>query len=41
MGFSRDEIRELILNGIKASWLTENRKQVMIDSFVKDENWLE
>jgi adenosine deaminase/aminodeoxyfutalosine deaminase len=41
MGFSRDEIRGLILNGIKASWLTAERKQALIDSFEKDENWLE
>jgi adenosine deaminase len=38
--FSRDDIRILILNGIKASWLPERRKQQMIENFVNDENWL-
>jgi adenosine deaminase len=38
--FSRDDIRILILNGIKASWLPEKRKQQMIENFVNDENWL-
>jgi adenosine deaminase len=40
LGFSRDDIRTLILNGIKASWLPEKRKQQMIEIFVNDENWL-
>ena len=40
LGFSRDDIRTLILNGIKAAWLPQSRKQVMIDEFCKDENWL-
>ena len=38
--FSRDDIRILILNGIKASWLPEKRKQQMIEIIVNDENWL-
>ena len=41
LGFSRDEVRTLILNGIEASWLAEKRKQVMTDSFCKDKDWLE
>ena len=41
LGFSRDELRTLILNGIKASWLPENRKQAMTESFCKDKNWVE
>jgi adenosine deaminase len=41
LGFSGDEIRALILNGIKASWLTEDNKHAMVDEFVKDENWVE
>ena len=40
LGFSRNDIRTLILNGIKASWLPQSRKQVMIDEFCRDENWL-
>jgi len=40
LGFSRDDIRTLIKNGIKASWLPQNRKQKMTEVFVNDENWL-
>jgi adenosine deaminase len=40
LGFSRDDIRTLILNGIKASWLPQNRKQTMINNFKIDVNWL-
>jgi adenosine deaminase len=39
LGFSRDDVRKVILNGIKASWLTENRKKQLQETFVKDENW--
>ena len=38
--FSRDDIRTLILNGIKASWLPKNRKQTLINNFKIDVNWL-
>jgi hypothetical protein len=40
LGFSRNDIRTLILNGIKAAWLPQSRKKQMIDSFCRDENWL-
>ena len=40
LGFTRHDIRILILNGIKASWLPEKRKQQMIENFVNGENWL-
>jgi len=40
LGFSRDEVRKLILNGVKASWLSDGRKKLLTDMFVKDENWL-
>ncbi len=39
LGFSRDEIRELILQGIRASWLSEEKKTLMIDGFRSDLNW--
>ena len=39
LGFSRDDIRMLILNGIKASWLSDNRKKAMTERFIKDNNW--
>jgi adenosine deaminase len=41
MGFSRDEIRTLIMEGILSSWLPEERKRSLVDSFHKDENWIE
>jgi adenosine deaminase len=41
LGFSRDDIRTLLLNGIKASWLPQNRKQEMTATFEKDINWRE
>jgi adenosine deaminase len=41
LGFSRDEVRKLILNGIKASWKPQSLKKQMIELFIKDNNWLE
>ena len=41
LGFSRDEIRALILNGIRASWLPEERKRRLTSSFQKDPAWCE
>ena len=38
-GFSRDEIRTVILNGIEASWLPEPRKQELAETFRHDLNW--
>jgi adenosine deaminase len=40
LGFSRDEIRALILNGVRASWLPEDRKQALVETFVNDPAWL-
>ncbi len=37
--FSRDEIRELILQTIRASWLPDERKAPMIDAFRRDPCW--
>lgn len=39
-GFNRNEVRELILNGIRASWLPDNRKADLIGSFTADSAWL-
>jgi adenosine deaminase len=41
LGFSRQEVRTLILNGISASWLPVERKQAMADQFCTDPAWLE
>jgi adenosine deaminase len=40
LGFSRDEVRKLILNGVKASWLSTGRKKQLQETFINDENWL-
>jgi adenosine deaminase len=39
LGFSRDEVRQLILQGIQTSWLPESRKREMAASFQNDPNW--
>ena len=39
LGFSRDEIRSLILQGIQAAWLSEDRKQQLIEAFRSDPAW--
>ncbi len=39
LGFSRDETRALILEGIHASWLPEHRKRQLTEQFRSDANW--
>jgi adenosine deaminase len=39
LGFSRDEIRALILNGIRSSWLPESRKRTLAEAFHRDPAW--
>jgi adenosine deaminase len=39
LGFTRDDIRTLILQGVRAAWLSEGRKQQLIDSFCQDPVW--
>ncbi len=39
--FSRDEIRTLGLQAIRASWLTENEKRTLSESFRRDPSWME
>ncbi len=41
LDFSRDEIRTLILQSIRASWLPENKKQQWVESFCQDPAWQE
>jgi len=42
-GFSRADVRSLILNGIRAAWLPADRKESLIETFVRtpvwDANW--
>ncbi len=39
LGFSRDDIRALILQAIRVSWLPEERKQKMVEDFCSDPGW--
>jgi adenosine deaminase len=39
LGFSRDEVRTLILQGIRASWLPEGRKAQLGEEFCQDPTW--
>jgi len=39
LGFPRDEIRGLVLQGIQASWLPEDKKQQLIREFCEDAAW--
>lgn len=39
LGFSRDDIRTLILQAIRASWLPGGRRQSLEQSFVRDPAW--
>ncbi|MFN2284741.1 MAG: adenosine deaminase [Anaerolineae bacterium] len=39
LGFSRDDIRTLILNGIRASWLPEAQKEHLSTAFRADPAW--
>jgi adenosine deaminase len=40
LGFCRDEIREVILNGIRASWMPEEKKKALAEAFRADPGWL-
>ncbi|MDA0768855.1 MAG: adenosine deaminase [Chloroflexi bacterium] len=39
LGFSQDEVRQVILNGIQATWLSEGRKAALKAEFTSDEAW--
>jgi adenosine deaminase len=39
LGFSRDEIRALILEGIQAAWLPEDRKTQLVEAFRRHVAW--
>jgi adenosine deaminase len=41
LGFSREEIRSLILQGIRTSWLAEERKRQLVERFREDVCWSE
>lgn len=39
LGFSREEIRGLVVQGIQASWLSQDRKQQLLKEFCTDAAW--
>lgn len=39
LGFSREEIRKIILQGIEVSWLSEDRKRELTKTFYEKPNW--
>jgi adenosine deaminase len=39
LGFSYEDIRKLILNGVQSSWLPENDKKILAASIVTDPAW--
>ena len=39
LGFSRDDLRTVILNGIEASWLSEEGKRQLTETFREDPAW--
>ena len=41
LAFSREEVRSLILQGIRASWLSEERKGNLMERFREDVRWSE
>ena len=41
LGFSQEEIRTLILRGIRAAWLPEDRRQQLVEEFCRNPAWQE
>ena len=39
LGCSRDDVRQVVLNGLRASWLPEERKAQLIGEFRADPSW--
>ncbi|NLG26512.1 MAG: adenosine deaminase, partial [Chloroflexi bacterium] len=39
LGLTADDIRALILNGIRASWLPDERQAALADAFRRDPAW--
>ena len=40
LGFSQDEVRQVILNGVEATWLPEDRKRELATEFTSDPAWV-
>jgi adenosine deaminase len=41
LGISPDDVRTLILNGVRASWLPDNRKEALVCEFLRFPRWNE
>jgi adenosine deaminase len=41
LGFTPEDVRELVLNGVRASWFPEERKAEMLLNFKADPAWME
>ncbi|MCI0771145.1 MAG: adenosine deaminase, partial [Chloroflexi bacterium] len=39
LGFSQDEVRQVILNGVEATWLPEDNKRELVAEFTSDAAW--
>ena len=39
LGFSRDDVRQIILNGVRAAWLPKERKRGLVEDFENDPAW--
>ena len=39
LGFSQDEVRQVILNGVRSTWLPDERKAEMVAEFTSDPAW--
>ncbi len=39
LGFRRDDVRQVALNGVRASWLPEDRKTELVNEFRADPAW--
>jgi adenosine deaminase len=38
-GFSKKEIREIILLGVRSSWLSEEKKELLVEKFGREASW--
>ncbi len=39
LGFSRDDVRRVILDGIRSAWLSDERKRQLTEDFTSDPEW--
>ena len=39
LGFTKEDIKKIILNGVKASWMSNSKKQAMMKRFIEHPLW--